>query len=72
MTREEAIIIVKDMVDGWQEAYAEAVIKATPEIQALNILIKVLEQEPCEDEVRVGNEIISDGKKAIVLHKNGK
>lgn len=46
MTREEAIKEIKDMVDSWQEDYAEEVIMATEEIQALNMAIKALEQSP--------------------------
>ena len=46
MTREEAIKDIKGMLDSWQEDYAEEVFMAAEEIQALNIAIKALEQEP--------------------------
>lgn len=45
MTREEAIKEIKNMVDSWQEDYAEEVIMATEEIQALEMAIKALEQK---------------------------
>lgn len=46
MTREEAIKTIKNMVDSWQQDYAEEVIMANEEIEALNMAIKALEQDP--------------------------
>jgi hypothetical protein len=72
MTREEAIKEIKDMIDSWQKDYAEEVIMADEEIQALNMAIKALEQEPKFIAKSDGTiEQIKDCNNCILSQKTG-